>query len=176
MGNAARSENHRGRSRKRVCRQKQRVVDAEIAFETDAVIRSKNRHDAGYEANTVTLAGDATLSAATIRRRRRTPPTALTGRHCAGARRSERAPRELRKIVGMLRSWPSFGASMQRLQSARGQCRFPPLPQDGWRRALPLGRSSTTISLLLRRPRSEHCSRRRPSHARPCSSCAGIAS
>jgi hypothetical protein len=39
-----------------------------MAFETDAIFRSKKPSAEGYEAETVTLAGDATFSVAAIRR------------------------------------------------------------------------------------------------------------
>jgi hypothetical protein len=86
MGNAARSEDHPAGLAAASVGKEQWIVDTEIAFEADAIIRPKNRRDEGYEANTVMLARDATPSAATIRRRRRTPPITLSARPCVSAR------------------------------------------------------------------------------------------
>jgi hypothetical protein len=180
-----RSEDHRGRSRQRVCRREQWIADAEIAF---AIIRPKNRHDEGHEANTATLAEDATLSAATIRGWRRTPPTALSGRHCVGRRplkaRTDRFVQDrwhasmAAELSASMQGDKAFvgNASFCRCLKTIGGARFALIPTRSSRRGSwssrpftppgirpPGGRSLQQSACCSRQPPSGRCSRRRPS-------------
>jgi hypothetical protein len=81
LGKGRARRNRRGRSRQRVRRQRAMDRGYGTGLRGRHCCRPKNRGDGARG-----QAGDATLSAATITGRRRTPPTALSGRPCVSAR------------------------------------------------------------------------------------------